>query len=1219
MKKSVLLFCTILWGPAWLMAQPGSLDLTFNGTGRKEINFGNNNTAADAKSFAIVRDGSGNFFLAGNGGDDFAVLKLKANGTPDNTFGEGGFVIAALSPEYDAARALALDANGNIYLAGYANNGLDDDFALLKLKPDGTRDNSFGTNGALLIPGLGNDLSDYAYSIVINGDGDIFVGGSVESPSQYNDCAVYKIKPNGAFDNTFSGDGKLVYSMSSEHDNINAMAFDSDHNLVLVGAAMNDEGTQGFAVTRVKPDGSFDESFDSDGKLIIPYFGLTSYATEVVIDNNGDLYLAGTVFTSPYHKTQVVKLKHNGSLDYGYGVNGKILPEPFGANNFYGGNMVLDAAGNLILGGYAGTGSEMDFALTKVKPNGDIDLDFGGNGAATFSVGDVTDIGNAVLLDVNGNIFISGFAWNPDFNSARIALLKSFPGGALDVTFGNQGRVLFSAGPTIDVAEDMVFDSNGSLYVAGTVGDGTDGDFALVKLKPDGAIDNNFGGGDGKVIMPMGVQGYNDQPSDVAVDAAGNIFMAGFAFNGTNHDFAVLKLKPSGSPDPSFNGDGRLLLDFGFSEYVTDLLLDKNGRIYLIGQAANGNYYDFTIIRLKADGTLDATFNGNGKLFVSIGSTNDFANDAALDSDGNIYVTGQFEGGNGDYAVIKVKPDGTLDNTFSDDGKQVIPVGVSNDIAQAIDIDANGSIYIGGYSYVPGGEADLSLVKLKPDGSLDNSFSGDGKQIVSLPNSNDYGRELLVEGGNIYMAFEFNSINGTEMGIAKIKQDGTLSATFGTGGKAIYAGSNPQAFRLYQGELYLVGSNYKGDFLVLDINNKDVQNISALPALERTYGDAPITLEAIASSGLPVTYSSSDLSVASVSGNMVTILGAGNATITATQAGDESYVPASTSAALVVNKAVLTATANNKSRAYGQTNPAFTIAYQGFKNNETGAVINTAPTAVTQATTASDAGDYDIVPSGGADNNYTFAYVKGTLTINKADQVITFPAVPSKTLSSAAFNLSATASSSLPVVYTTSSDKVSLNGAQVTVAKAGRVSIKATQTGNKNYNAATAEVSFCIDPSKPLITASFTNPEAPVLTSSNNAGNQWYLNNTQISNATNATLTASQAGTYKVQTKADDCFSEFSNDYVLIVTGVEHNNVEPVSVYPNPSTDFVRISGVSSKAAHAVSAITGAGQSLPYTFEEGNLVIDVRTLAAGIYVVKFSGAQGARQVSFVKK
>ncbi|MFI5162603.1 MAG: MBG domain-containing protein, partial [Sphingobacteriales bacterium] len=86
---------------------------------------------------------------------------------------------------------------------------------------------------------------------------------------------------------------------------------------------------------------------------------------------------------------------------------------------------------------------------------------------------------------------------------------------------------------------------------------------------------------------------------------------------------------------------------------------------------------------------------------------------------------------------------------------------------------------------------------------------------------------------------------------------------------------------------------------------------------------------------------------------------------------------------VVVGKATLTATPANQSRPYGSANPAFPINYTGFVNGETIAVINTAPTAATTATTASNAGTYNITASGGVDDNYTFNYVNGTLTVTQ--------------------------------------------------------------------------------------------------------------------------------------------------------------------------------------------------------------------------------------------
>ncbi|WP_421976653.1 MBG domain-containing protein [Roseivirga seohaensis] len=160
----------------------------------------------------------------------------------------------------------------------------------------------------------------------------------------------------------------------------------------------------------------------------------------------------------------------------------------------------------------------------------------------------------------------------------------------------------------------------------------------------------------------------------------------------------------------------------------------------------------------------------------------------------------------------------------------------------------------------------------------------------------------------------------------------------------------------------------------------------AFNALEaKTYGDASFALSATASSNLGVTYTSSNTSVATVSGNTVSIVGAGQTTITASQAGDASYTAATNATQLLtVNKAVLTATAEDKSKIYGEANPSFTITYSGFVNGDDKTVITTEPTASTIADASTGVGTYDIDLAGGTAGNYSFNLTSGTLTIGKA-------------------------------------------------------------------------------------------------------------------------------------------------------------------------------------------------------------------------------------------
>jgi hypothetical protein len=173
---------------------------------------------------------------------------------------------------------------------------------------------------------------------------------------------------------------------------------------------------------------------------------------------------------------------------------------------------------------------------------------------------------------------------------------------------------------------------------------------------------------------------------------------------------------------------------------------------------------------------------------------------------------------------------------------------------------------------------------------------------------------------------------------------------------------------------------------------KSDQTITFDEPAEKTYGNDAFNLTATASSTLTVTYASSDTTVATISGSTVTIVGAGSTTITASQAGNSTYNAATdVQQTLTVNKKTLTATADNKSRNYGENNPDFTVSYDSFVGSDTAAKLDTAPTASCTATSSSPANTYNIVPSGGSDDDYTFSYTNGTLTVNAVAATVASP------------------------------------------------------------------------------------------------------------------------------------------------------------------------------------------------------------------------------------
>ncbi|THU39213.1 hypothetical protein FAM09_11910 [Niastella caeni] len=237
------------------------------------------------------------------------------------------------------------------------------------------------------------------------------------------------------------------------------------------------------------------------------------------------------------------------------------------------------------------------------------------------------------------------------------------------------------------------------------------------------------------------------------------------------------------------------------------------------------------------------------------------------------------------------------------------------------------------------------------------------------------------------------------------------------------------------------------------------QSITFGALATKTYGDVDFDPGAQASSGLQVAYASSNTGVATIINGKIHITGAGTTTITASQGGTSAWHPAAdVSQSFTVNKAALTITADNKTRLVGQPNPTFTVTYTGFVNGETNTVLTTQPVAATTAGNTSQAGTYDITVSGATADNYDISYVKGVLKIDPlAVQTITFATLPAKKYGDTEFKLSATASSRLPVTYSSSNAAVAtIQNDTVYIHSAGTTVITASQAGDATYESASA-------------------------------------------------------------------------------------------------------------------------------------------------------------------
>src|SRR6185312_13471063 len=158
-------------------------------------------------------------------------------------------------------------------------------------------------------------------------------------------------------------------------------------------------------------------------------------------------------------------------------------------------------------------------------------------------------------------------------------------------------------------------------------------------------------------------------------------------------------------------------------------------------------------------------------------------------------------------------------------------------------------------------------------------------------------------------------------------------------------------------------------------------NLAFGPIPSKVYGTADF--DPGATSGSPITYTSGTPSVATIVAGKIHIVGVGASIITATSGAN------SLQQTLTVTRAPLTITANDQSRPYGSNNLPLTLSYLGFVNGETSANLTTQATPTTVANARSRVGTYPITVNGAASNNYTIAYVAGTLTVTQVPLIVT--------------------------------------------------------------------------------------------------------------------------------------------------------------------------------------------------------------------------------------
>jgi uncharacterized delta-60 repeat protein len=361
----------------------------------------------------------------------------------------------------------------------------------------------------------------------------------------------------------------------------------------------------------------------------------------------------------------------------------------------------------------------------------------------------------------------------------------------LDAAFADGGVRIDSRGIRDQGINDLAIQADGKIVVAGYAQPALAGfDFALRRYNTDGSPDTTFDL-DGERLDSIGVGPGNDEVYAVALQADGKI-VAGRSFNGTNTDFALARYNSNGSLDTGFDGDGKRTDFFGTgSDQVFDLIVQADGKIVAAGASSNGSFNDFALARYNANGSLDSTFDGDGKVVTPVGTSADSISGVAQQADGKLVVAGLTvnAGGNNDFALVRYSTNGSLDSTFGTGGIVTSSLaGASNDSVADLIVLADGKILVSGSTTPPGGNAEFALARYNTNGTLDTTFDGDGIVVTPIGTSTDLitSMALQADGRIVVAGWTWNG-SDYDFAVARYNANGGLDSTFDGDGKLTIA------------------------------------------------------------------------------------------------------------------------------------------------------------------------------------------------------------------------------------------------------------------------------------------------------------------------------------------------------------------------------------------------------------------------------------------------
>ena len=594
----------------------GTVDVSFGEAGR--VMLARSGIALVAAGLLVQADGTIVAGVRGNGGSSW-IHRLQSNGTPLAGVGANG-VTQVEGPFSWSVSPVALLAgpSGSLYVAGRVGSGV----RVCRYLADGTLDATYGGPSCTYAEPPG--LSNVTGAIRQSGGQVVVLSTTFTGAPAYDRSHLLRFDANGALDATFGSGGATFVNVRDNNNEWPAsIAIGPGDSILVSGTAFFQrtspplDSQQGDVfVFRLTADGALDAAFNGTGIVTFSFDESTAFTAQqedrdgrVLVRADGRVLVAGT---REFKFLGLAQFLADGTPDPAFGTGGRVVLDPASSPQAleFAASLRFAGDGSLLLAGTRVEGAVNSGFLASVTTAGALKGSFAGGGFSTLDLSDQAAAAKGVVVLPDNKVVVAGST------QAGASVARVTAAGARDVTFGTQGVTALPAGFVIATRRPLARQDDGKLVVAGLASNSSSPLFSVVRLNADGSYDTGFGT-NGVATVDTG--GTGAKAHAVAIQADGRIVVVGKSSFPTGTDFTIVRLLPTGAPDAGFGTGGVAVIRLKLASEAFDVVARPEG-LYVGGRSKGAFSEAFTaIVRLAADGQLDATFANAGAVETSLG------------------------------------------------------------------------------------------------------------------------------------------------------------------------------------------------------------------------------------------------------------------------------------------------------------------------------------------------------------------------------------------------------------------------------------------------------------------------------------------------------------------------------------------------------------------------------------------------------------------------